>query len=59
MSPFGFGNISYEATTRKFPLFGNILYDAIRGMLDLLAHWSGMNYNSIIHFIPRLDHEQK
>ena len=30
MSPFGFGNISYEATTRKFPLFGNILYDAIR-----------------------------
>ena len=37
MSLFHVGNISYEATTQKNPLFGNIFYEAIRAII-----WPGL-----------------
>lgn len=37
MSPFIYGNISYGATTLKFPPFGNIFFDAIRVTTDALT----------------------
>ncbi len=45
MSLFFFGNIIYEATNLKFPILGNIFYEAIRRIIDTLKIVHNMYYN--------------